>query len=695
MSMRKSAIIGAACGWGAQLHATQNGPQMLISCALLNSPWRRVIYPELRYPALKTLNYEERLTQITMFNKRLGNEVKETLQEGVRPIVIGGDHSAAIGIWSAVSTQVDGDLGLIWLDAHMDGHTIDTTPSKAIHGMPVAVLLGHGEKSLVALCEGTAAVKPENMILIGVRNFEEGEAELLKRLNVRIYYIEEVKKRGFKAVMDEAVKDLKERTVGFGISLDLDVFDPEVAPGVGSPAPDGLYADEVLETFSQLKDEASLLALEIAEFNPERDVDNQTSKLIESVVGQIGSSPREHSPSEEWISNEEKHLAPNYHPIPVVLTRGEGVWLWDIEGKRYLDMMSAYSAVSFGHANPRLVEVLHEQAKTLSLTSRAFHTDTLAPFVDKLCEISGMDKAMILNSGVEAVEAGKGARKWGYENKGIADGKAEIIVCAGNFHGRTTTVISFSSDALYKDNFGPFTPGFVEIPYNDAGALRKAITPNTCAFLVEPMQGEAGIVMPSRGWLKECEKICRENNVLLILDEIQTGLGRTGAMFAFEHENVKPDGLILGKGLGGGLLPVSAFLARSDVMDLFAPGTHGSTFGGNPLASRVGYEALCMFEDGALVENSKRLGAQLLNGIKNMNCPFVKEVRGSGLWVGVELHAEKMSARKVCEALRYNGILTKETHETVIRFAPPLIIDETTLDWALDIIKKTFLSFRT
>lgn len=677
------AIIGSASGWGAQLHATQYGPETVKEFGVMPHHWRRILHAKLKYPEINELDYEERLEQISQFSRELGVEVEHALREGFRPIVIGGDHSEAIGIWGAASKELGGSFGLIWLDAHMDGHTIDTTPSKAIHGMPVAILLGRGDPRLVT---NPPAIRPENMILIGVRSFEEGEQELLKKLNVRIYFIEEVKRRGFKTVLDEAVADLKKRTDGFGISLDLDVFDPLVAPGVGSPCDNGLEAEEVLQAFAGLKDDTNFRALEIAEFNPERDVNNKTLELIRDVVAQI-----EPALTETWIKDENKHLAPNYHPIPVVLTRGEGVWVWDIEGNQYLDMMSAYSALSFGHANPRLVNALHEQASRLSLTSRAFHTDTLKPFVNKLCEMSGMDKAIIMNSGVEAVESAiKAARKWGYEKKHIPNGKAEIIVCKGNFHGRTTTVISFSSDELYKEHFGPFTPGFVEIPFNDANALQNAITPNTCAFLVEPMQGEAGIVMPSQGWLKACAKLCADNNVLLILDEIQTGLGRTGAMFAFEHEAVKPDGLILGKGLGGGLLPVSAFLARSDIMDVLTPGTHGSTFGGNPLAARIGLEALLMLEDGALVQNSKELGEMLLAGLRDLRSPFIKDVRGSGLWVGVEIDTSRISAREVCEQLMQHGILTKETHETVIRFAPPLIIDRQTLAWALEVIGQIF-----
>jgi ornithine--oxo-acid transaminase len=698
MTARKLKVIGAALGWGAKLHETQNGPEMLKGYGLVPSDWEGVFYPPIRYAKDKKLDYPQRLAQVVAFNQALAKEIEVVLREKKLPVVIGGDHSTAIGTWSAVANDLDGDLGLIWIDAHMDAHTMQTTPSQAIHGMPLAVLLGHGENSLVhLLAESPAvkpravkprAVKPEHVVLIGVRNFEEGEAKLLKRLNVKIYYMDEVKKRGFGAVFEEAIHQVTKGTKGFGVSLDLDGFDPTVAPGVGSPAPDGLQADEVIEAFVGIRKHADLKAFEIAEFNPSLDKDNKTADLIQRVVSAI-----DESITNEWIVEEKEHCPPNYTPIPVVLTKGEGVWLWDIEGKRYLDMMSAYSAVSFGHCHPRLVRVLHEQAQQLCVTSRAFHTDTLKPFLDKLCEMSHMDSAMPLNTGVEAVEAAiKAARKWGYEKKGIADNKAEIIVASGNFHGRTTTVISFSSDELYKKHFGPLTPGFNEVTFGDVEALKKAITPNTCAFLVEPMQGEAGIVMPKEGWLKACEQICKDNNVLLILDEVQTGLGRTGKLFAFEHEDVKPDGLILGKALGGGILPVSAFLASNDIMQVFAPGTHGSTFGGNPLAARVGLEALRLLEDGELVKHSAQLGEVLLQGLKAIQSPLIKNVRGKGLWVGIEIDPNKVSARHVCEVLLENGILTKETHDTVIRLAPPLIIDKETLKWAIDVVAKTFQS---
>ena len=384
------------------------------------------------------------------------------------------------------------------------------------------------------------------------------------------------------------------------------------------------------------------------------------------------------------LARESAVCAHNYHPLPVVLTKGKGVWLWDEQGKKYLDMMSAYSAVSHGHVHPRIYKTLTEQAARLCIPSRAFYTDTLAPFLEKLCAMTGLDMALPMNTGAEAVETAlKAARRWGYRAKKIPQDKAEIIVAGGNFHGRTTAIVGFSSEPAYKADFGPFAPGFVEVPFGDAAALEKAITPNTAAFLVEPMQGEAGIVIPPKGWLAQVAAICKKHNVLLILDEIQTGLGRTGKLFAFQHEGIVPDGLILGKALGGDMLPVSAFVARKEVMDMFNPGSHGSTFGGNPLAAAVGLEALKSLEEENLTHRSAELGAHLLRELKSINSPLIADVRGSGLWVGLEIDPKKGSARKVCERLMEKGVLSKETHEVVIRFAPPLVITREEIDWAV------------
>ncbi|MCC7259968.1 MAG: ornithine--oxo-acid transaminase [Alphaproteobacteria bacterium] len=389
------------------------------------------------------------------------------------------------------------------------------------------------------------------------------------------------------------------------------------------------------------------------------------------------------------IDKENRYCAHNYHPLPVVIARGEGVWLWDDAGNKYLDMMSAYSAVSHGHSHPRMVKALTAQASRLCIASRAFYSDTLAPFLEKLCSVTGMDVALPMNTGAEAVETAlKAARRWGYNVKGIPAGKAEIIVSRGNFHGRTTTIISFSSDEEYKQGFGPFTPGFKDVPFGDITALEAAITPNTCAFLTEPIQGEAGIVLPPEGWLKQVQALCRKHNVLLITDEIQSGLGRTGKLFAFQHEIDRPDALILGKALGGGMMPVSAFLARKDVMDQFTPGSHGSTFGGNPLGAAVGLEALRVLEEEKLTERSAELGAYLKDRLRGLNSPLVSEVRGKGLWIGMEIDPAKAAARTVCEKLMARGVLSKETHHTVVRFAPPLIITKEQIDSAVNAVRE-------
>ena len=390
------------------------------------------------------------------------------------------------------------------------------------------------------------------------------------------------------------------------------------------------------------------------------------------------------------IRKENQYTAKNYHPLSVVIKRGKGVYVWDVEGNRYIDMMSAYSAVSHGHGHPRLLSMLEHQAKSLCIVSRAFHSDKLAPFLEKLCTVSHMDMALPMNTGAEAVETAiKAARLWGYKVKGIPKNKAKIIVADGNFHGRTTKIISFSSDKEYKEGFGPLTPGFISVPFGDEEALEKAITDDVCAFLVEPMQGEGGIIIPPKGWLKKVQKICKKKNVLLILDEIQTGLGRTGKMFAFQHEIDKPDGLILGKALGEGIMPVSMFLAKKEVMNQFKPGSHGSTFGGNPLAAAIGMEALNVLMEENLAENSQFLGNYMKKKIKKIDSKLIKDVRGKGLWIGVEINEKYASARKICEEMLKKGVLSKETHETVVRFAPPLIITKGVIDEVVGILDET------
>jgi ornithine--oxo-acid transaminase len=376
----------------------------------------------------------------------------------------------------------------------------------------------------------------------------------------------------------------------------------------------------------------------------------------------------------------------------VVLTRGEGVYVWDDTGKKYLDMMSAYSAVSHGHANPRLVRLVQEQVATLNIVSRAFYTDKLGLFLERVCELTRQDMALPMNTGAEAVETAiKAARKWAYTVKGVARDKAEIITCNGNFHGRTIAIIAMSDEPQYQQGFGPFPPGFRRVDYGDIHALEAAINENTAAFLVEPIQGEGGIIVPPQGYLKAAEQLCREHNVLLIADEIQTGLGRTGKVLACEHDDVHPDGLILGKALGGGILPVSMFLARRDVMEVFKPGDHGSTFGGNPLAASVGLEALNILIDDGLAEHSAEMGEYLLAELATIDSPLIKELRGRGLFVGIEIEPSLATARHVCEALMDRGLLSKETHDTVVRLAPPLVISKTEIDWAITQIREVMI----
>jgi len=390
----------------------------------------------------------------------------------------------------------------------------------------------------------------------------------------------------------------------------------------------------------------------------------------------------------------EKHYgAANYDPLPVVLSRGLGAYLWDTAGKRYIDMMSAYSAVSHGHCHPRLVQTLTEQAQRLAICSRAFYSDRLGSFLQRVCELTKMDCALPMNTGVEAVETAiKAARKWAYTVKQVPKDRAEIIVCAGNFHGRTTTVVGMSSKSQYQFGFGPFTPGFKVIPYADLTALTAAISPYTAAFLVEPIQGERGIVVPPAGYLKQAAEVCQQNNVLFIADEIQTGLGRTGRFLACDHEHVKPDGLILGKALGGGLLPVSLFLSTREVMGVFTPGDHGSTFGGNPLAAAVALEALEVLFDEKLIQQSEVLGDYFYQALVQLDMPFIKEIRGKGLFIGLELEPQYAKGREVCLKLLAEGLLSYETHDTVIRFAPPLVISKAQLDNAVEIVKKVLVT---
>jgi ornithine--oxo-acid transaminase len=396
--------------------------------------------------------------------------------------------------------------------------------------------------------------------------------------------------------------------------------------------------------------------------------------------------------TQDYIKLEEQYGAHNYHPLDVVIERAQGVWVYDVEGNRYLDCLSAYSAINQGHVHPKIKSALLEQAEKVTLTSRAFRNDQLPLLYKELSDLTGYEMSLPMNSGAEAVETAiKLARKWAYCVKGVPRHQAEIITCANNFHGRTVTIVSFSTEPLYRDAFGPFTPGFITVPYGDAGAIEKAITPNTAAVMLEPIQGEAGVIVPPPGFLKQVREMCTRHNVLLIADEIQTGLGRTGKLFASDHEGVRPDMVIVGKALSGGFYPVSAVLADKPVMGLFTPGEHGSTFGGNPLGVAVARAALRVLIEERLVENAVMMGEYFMEQLVEIPSPHVKEVRGKGLLIGVELKPQAGGARRFCEALAKQGILAKETHEHVIRFAPPLVIDKAAIDWALPHIRNVLL----
>ncbi|MFA5834937.1 MAG: ornithine--oxo-acid transaminase [Bacteroidota bacterium] len=393
--------------------------------------------------------------------------------------------------------------------------------------------------------------------------------------------------------------------------------------------------------------------------------------------------------TQDYIVLEEQFGAHNYHPLDVVVTKAEGVWVTDVDGNRYLDCLAAYSAVNQGHCHPKIYQAFIEQAKNVTLTSRAFRNDKLSLLYKKLHEVTGYDLSLPMNSGAEAVEtAVKAARKWGYAVKGIPDGKAEIICASNNFHGRTTTIISFSTEEAYRNNFGPFTPGFRIVEFGNIDSLKQALNKNSAAFLVEPIQGEAGIIIPPEGYLREAARLCKEHNVLLIVDEIQSGLGRSGKLFAYEYEGIQPDAVIIGKALSGGFYPVSAVLSKKEVLGVFNPGEHGSTFGGNPLAAATAIAAIDVLIDEHLIERSFELGKYFLEKLREIKCTHIKTIRGRGLWIGLELDT---NARPYCEALMKHGILCKETHDTVIRFAPPLVITKEEIDWALERIAKVLI----
>ena len=688
-------LIGAACGLGAPGAYCAEAPARLRARLALSTSLRHAFVWRNMLSARAKPNGDDFPPHgLVPFCRRLARPVRECVASGKRFLVLGGDHSCAIGTWNGARVGLGrrGPLGLIWIDAHMDAHTPRTSPSGRVHGMPLACLLGFGDPLLVRLGERKGpCLLPQHVCLIGARSFEPDEEALLARLGVRVYRMDEVHCRGLAAVMAEAVGRVQSGTGGFGVTLDLDAVDPGEAPAVVTPATDGIGFDELRLSLRAAAAAPRFLGMEIAEFNPPMDSDERTAKLVEKLVETAAQVPRPASA----LELERHYLARNYEPLPVVLTRGKGVYVWDDVGHRYLDMMAAYSAVSFGHAHPRLVRALAVQARRLSMVSRAYYTDRLGPLAKRLCELTRTQRLLPMNTGVEAVETAlKAARKWAYKVKGVPEGRAEIVVCDGNFHGRTIAVVGMSAEPQYRDGFGPFAPGFLQIPYGNAAALEAAITDCTAAFLVEPIQGEGGMVVPPEGYLAACAAVCRRHNVLLICDEVQTGLGRTGRLLACEHENVVPDGILLGKALGGGLLPVSAFLTSEEVMNVFTPGDHGSTFGGNPLGCAVALEALNLLEEEQLVERAARLGDYLLQRLRELRGPLVRAVRGKGLFTGIELDTSVVSARRVCETMLRYGILTKDTHDTVLRFAPPLVIRRAQLDDALERIGRALNDVR-
>ncbi len=675
---RRVEIVGAASGLGAGQPGCGDGPARLRLAGLdahlaargLAIAWGETLFPD-QAPGEPAAQVVGRLCD------RVARSVSRVVRSGAVPLVVGGDHSCAMGTWRGVANGLGAPLGLLWIDAHLDAHTPQTSHTGRLHGMPLAGLLGQGDDALGA---GAAVLAPENVCVVGVRSFEPEEAALLAALGVRTYSAREIERRGLAVVLREALARVQQGTAAHGITLDLDAIDPEDAPGVTTPVAGGLRAADLVAALADLTRAAPPAAVEIVEYEPHHDAGGATARLIEELAAAMlgGDAAR------SMIELESRYGATNYAPLPVVLVRGEGTHLWDQSGRRYLDMMSAYSAVSVGHAHPRILRALTEQARRLAITSRAYYSDRLPVFLERLCRLTGMDRALPVNTGLEAVETAlKTARKWAHKVKGVPDGRAEIIACEGNFHGRSIAIVGMSSEPQYRDGFGPFPPGFALVPFGDARALERAITPHTAAFLVEPIQGERGIVVPPPGYLAECARICRERNVLFIADEVQTGLGRTGRLLACEHEGVQPDGLVLGKALGGGVLPVSAFLGRDDVMSVFQAGDHGSTFGGNALAAAVGLEALNVIVEERLAERAATLGAHLLAGLAAIRSPLVREVRGRGLLVGVDIDPQLATARQVVDRLLTRGILSKDTHGTVVRFAPPLVIAREEIDFAV------------
>jgi ornithine--oxo-acid transaminase len=676
-------MIGVASGLGAPAWANAGcaeGPETLRKAGLVSAARRNgqeCIWQETLAPAAGPV-----AQALPALLETLSERVADCVAAGSLPIVVGGDQSIAPGTWRgaarAIARRAPGrEFGLIWFDAHADAHTRVTRHAGNLHAMPVAALLGI---HVPGLCDLDAAhLHARSLIIIGMRSADDDEATLLRRLGVKVYDKQEVDRRGLRAVVDEAVRRLVAGTAAFGVSIDLDVVDPQDAPAVSTPSSYGIAGADLCEALRGICQEPKLAALEIAEFNPAHDVGGRTARLALALVE--AATARSPSVLRDW---EHRYGAHNYAPLPPVLTRGNGCYVWDVDGHRYLDMMSAYSAVSFGHAHPRLVNAMIQQAERLPVTSRAYYNDRLPILLRRLHELFGYEAALPVNTGLEAVETAiKAARKWANKVKGVAPDAAEIIACEGNFHGRSTTIVGLSSIAQYRDGFGPFAPGSRLVPFGDVAALEAAITPNTAAFLVEPIQGEGGIVVPPVGYLAGCADLCRRRNVLLICDEVQTGLGRTGRLLACQHEGVRPDGVILGKALGGGLLPVSAFLADRRIMDVFGPGDHGSTFGGNPLAATVALEALNVLVDEDLAARSAELGDYLQERLKGIGSPLIRAVRGRGLFVGLELDGRYTDARHVCTKLLARGVLTTDTRRTVVRLAPPLTIERAQIDDAV------------
>ena len=690
-------IVGVACGQGARDPRCGYAPEALRSAKLisrLHSRGVRAAWVDTIHPRRPSSGDDWKAVHNVC--KRLAQRVEGIVARGDFPVVLGGDHSCAIGTWKGIArgARNRGALGLIWIDAHMDAHTPETTPSGMLHGMPLACLLGYGKPLLTGLADG-ARLEPQHVCLVGVRSFEPGEAALLQKLGVRVFSMADIVQRGLEAVLREALAVVQRGTAGFGVSIDLDVVDPRDAPGVGTPAPGGTRAKDLVAALTRFAHEPALIGAEIVEYNPYRDRHAATAGLVADLLDALLCG--QHTLDlDRLIELEQRYGAHHYDTLPVALVRGEGVYLWDDQGRRYIDMMSAYSAASHGHCHPRLTKVLAAQAQTLTITSRAYHNDRLPLFLERLCEVTRLDMALPVNTGLEAVETAlKAVRKWGVKVKGTPQDKVEVIACEGNFHGRSIAILAMSSEAQYRDGFGPYPSGFKRIPYGDAAALERAITPHTAAFLVEPIQGEAGIVVPPAGYLAECGRICQAHRVLLVCDEIQTGLGRTGRILACEHEGVRPDGVILGKALGGGLLPVSAFVARRELMAVFTPGDHGSTFGGNPLAAAVGLEALEVMLEERLPERAARLGDYLLGELRGIRSPLIRDVRGKGLMIGIEVDAARIAARLVCDKLREHGVLSKDTHGAVVRFAPPLVITREQIDAAVEAVRRTFAALDT